>query len=382
MNKDPLVSIIISSYNYGRFLGKAIDSALEQTYQHKEVIVVDDGSTDDSLQIIEGYGAAIKAIFKQNGGQASAFNAGFKISKGDVIIFLDSDDILLSSALEKAIRCFDRPEIVKVHWPLWKINANGEKTGEIDPTDTLAVGDLLDQAIKYGPNYCGGPPNSPPTSGISWARSYLEQIFPIPEAEYKTCTDQYLLVLAPVYGQLRSLSEPHGLYRIHGDNYSLIPFLLYVQENVNRFEQNCLLLSSHLSKKGISIDPETWPRDSWYHKIQESVNEIIKIVPPAASFILVDDNCWGTGDEVDGRQRILFTERGGQYWGAPSDDESAIEEIERHRQEGVDYIFFAWPAFWLYEHSKDMKNHLKVNYQRILNNERLIAFKLQSKFSV
>ncbi len=73
----PLVSILINNYNYGRFLSKAIDSALNQEYQNIEVIVVDDGSTDDSRKIIESYGERIKPVLKENGGQASAFNAGF-----------------------------------------------------------------------------------------------------------------------------------------------------------------------------------------------------------------------------------------------------------------------------------------------------------------
>src|SRR5256886_12063249 len=88
----PLVSILINNYNYGRFLREAIDSALRQTYTNTEVIVVDDGSTDDSRPIIAGYGSRIVPVLKENGGQASAFNAGFAVSKGQWICFLDSDD--------------------------------------------------------------------------------------------------------------------------------------------------------------------------------------------------------------------------------------------------------------------------------------------------
>lgn len=79
-NEQPLASIIIDNYNYGRFLADAINSALAQTYQHTEVIVVDDGSTDNSREIISQYGDRIRPVLKENGGQGSAFNAGFEAS--------------------------------------------------------------------------------------------------------------------------------------------------------------------------------------------------------------------------------------------------------------------------------------------------------------
>ena len=86
---EPLVSIVINNYNYARFLPEAIESALAQTYPHKEIIVVDDGSTDDSRRVMESYGDRIKPIYKKNGGQASAMNLGYEAAKGDLIYFLD-----------------------------------------------------------------------------------------------------------------------------------------------------------------------------------------------------------------------------------------------------------------------------------------------------
>jgi glycosyltransferase involved in cell wall biosynthesis len=71
--RQPLVSVIINNYNYGRFLGEAIDSVLNQTYQRTETIVVDDGSTDNSREIIAGYGDRIIPVLKANGGQNSGF---------------------------------------------------------------------------------------------------------------------------------------------------------------------------------------------------------------------------------------------------------------------------------------------------------------------
>ena len=99
----PLVSILINNFNYGRFLREAVDSALRQTYTNTEVIVVDDGSTDDSRQIIAGYGSRIVPVLKQNGGQASAFNAGFAVSRGEIICFLDSDDFFAPNKAETIV---------------------------------------------------------------------------------------------------------------------------------------------------------------------------------------------------------------------------------------------------------------------------------------
>src|SRR5438094_3455630 len=100
MSND-LASVIINNYNYGRFLPEAIDSALNQTYRNTEVIVVDDGSTDNSRQIIARYNDSIEAILKPNGGQISALNAVVHASRGSVIISLDAADTLFPEGVER-----------------------------------------------------------------------------------------------------------------------------------------------------------------------------------------------------------------------------------------------------------------------------------------
>jgi glycosyltransferase involved in cell wall biosynthesis len=103
VDKVRLASVIVNNYNYGRFVQEAIDSALDQSYPLTEVIVVDDGSTDQSREIIARYGDRIIPVFKENGGQASAFNAGFRASRGQVIAFLDADDALFPNVIENAV---------------------------------------------------------------------------------------------------------------------------------------------------------------------------------------------------------------------------------------------------------------------------------------
>ena len=92
--REPLVSIIITNHNYARFLPSALSSALDQRGAEVEVIVVDDGSTDASREILARQGDEVRIVLQEREGQKAAFNAGFAIAKGDIIMFLDADDVL------------------------------------------------------------------------------------------------------------------------------------------------------------------------------------------------------------------------------------------------------------------------------------------------
>jgi len=104
---NPAVSVIIPNYNYGRFLIEAIESVLAQTYPIREIIVVDDGSTDNSLEILAAYEKdKVKIIRQKNCGVGAARNAGVKASSGDLVAFLDADDIWFPEKLEKQVSIF------------------------------------------------------------------------------------------------------------------------------------------------------------------------------------------------------------------------------------------------------------------------------------
>jgi glycosyltransferase involved in cell wall biosynthesis len=107
MTSSPAVSVIIPCYNQGRFLADAIESALNQSYNRREVIVVDDGSTDDSSQVVSKYSDII-LVRQQNRGLSAARNAGIEASAGDYLVFLDADDRLLPHALEAGVDAISR----------------------------------------------------------------------------------------------------------------------------------------------------------------------------------------------------------------------------------------------------------------------------------
>src|SRR5882757_4359162 len=106
----PLVTALIDTYNYGRFVEEAIDSVLAQDYPNDrlEILVVDDGSTDDTAERVRKYGSRIRYIHKPNGGQASAFNFGFERARGDIIAFLDADDYWLPGKLSRVADAFEQ----------------------------------------------------------------------------------------------------------------------------------------------------------------------------------------------------------------------------------------------------------------------------------
>ncbi len=214
------VSIIIINYNYSKYLAESIDSALNQTYANVEVIVVDDGSKDNSSDIIKSYGDDIEAVFQENRGMIEASNAGFNLATGNIILFLDADDYLYEDAAEKVISSWE-DGTSKVHFRLQKINAKGEHIGT-NPANKylLSSGDVSKLILRTG-TYV-----TPPTSGNAYSKKVLDNIFPIKIDKIgrndsyfdRIPTDAYLKFRIPFYGEIKSIQDTCGVYRIHGEN--------------------------------------------------------------------------------------------------------------------------------------------------------------------
>jgi hypothetical protein len=212
----PVVSVIVINHNYGRFVAEAIESALAQTHDRVEVIVVDDGSTDDSSTVIEGYCGRIVLVLKENGGQASAFNAGFQHVSGSVVIFLDADDVLDRGVAARVAAAFARrPELAKVHYRLEVMDGNGRPGGAVTPPASLRLpsGDLR-ELVRLHPDDVPYPP----ASGNAFAAWALKRILPMPEEDFRILADVYLLNLVPLLGPAEALDGTGGRYRVHDAN--------------------------------------------------------------------------------------------------------------------------------------------------------------------
>jgi glycosyltransferase involved in cell wall biosynthesis len=214
MVKSPLVSIVINNYNYGSFVAQAIDSALNQTYSPIEVIVVDDGSKDNSREIIASYGDRIISIFKDNGGQASAYNAGLAVISGEIICFLDSDDWFVTEKVAFVVTKFQADS--EIGWCFNTVKLIDHKTNlEIGLTRQHGVGKCdFREVVKNGTSLY-----VPPSSGLCFRRSFLAQIIPIPEV-FINGADGFMMKAAPVLSPGFMLDRALTIMQVHGENNS------------------------------------------------------------------------------------------------------------------------------------------------------------------
>lgn len=122
------VTVIIPAYNCATYVAEAIDSVLAQDYETRELIVVNDGSTDDTLEVLRSYGNQIRVLDQKNGGPAAARNAGLSAARGDYIAFLDGDDVWIQGKLAAQVRHLDaNPDVgtVFTNWHIWHRDADG-----------------------------------------------------------------------------------------------------------------------------------------------------------------------------------------------------------------------------------------------------------------
>jgi glycosyltransferase involved in cell wall biosynthesis len=140
---NPLVSVIIPTFNRSSLIKEALDSALSQNYRPMEIVVIDDGSTDNTEQVVASYGG-IKYIRQANSGPAAARNNGIRASSGELIALLDSDDRWLPRKLERQVPLFTDPEIGLVHAAIrFFRDGTGEVLGEMFSGERLDVHDIL-----------------------------------------------------------------------------------------------------------------------------------------------------------------------------------------------------------------------------------------------
>jgi hypothetical protein len=239
----PLVSVLIDTYNHERFIEKAINSVLEQDFPaaEREIIVVDDGSTDRTPQIVRGFEPNLRYIRKENGGQASAFNVGIPECRGQIIAFLDGDDYWLPGKLSRVADVLAKnPTVGFVGHAIKESLPDGRERISAPAKDEKLHIQSLESArlFRLRKSFLG-------TSRMTMRADMARRILPVPEALVFEA-DEYLFTLAAVMSDIVILQEPLTCYVIHGSN-------LYVsagsgKAGLRRKQQVMAALASSLQK--------------------------------------------------------------------------------------------------------------------------------------
>ncbi|HTU34204.1 MAG TPA: glycosyltransferase [Candidatus Acidoferrum sp.] len=208
----PLISVIIDTYNHERFIEDAIRSVLDQDFPRSqmEILVVDDGSTDRTPEIVRKFEPQVRLLRKQNGGQASSINYGVAKSRGEFVAFLDGDDVWLPNKLSRVVAEFrSHPEAVMVYH---KFSFRDPRDGrEWEPGWIGVSGDIVADPRKlhaYG---------AAPTSSLAFRRQALERIIPIPDA-LVFMADAFLIATVIFLGPVVAVPESLAKNCVHGHN--------------------------------------------------------------------------------------------------------------------------------------------------------------------
>lgn len=215
--ETPLVSVVISNYNYALYLERAVRSVLDQSYEQLEIIICDDGSTDGSRAIIEHLSRAearVRAIFQPNQGQAAAWNAAVAVARGEIICFLDPDDWCEPGKVAALVAAFrECPSAGVACHRLQQVAEGGERVG-------IAIPRKLDRGVTAGPvELLRKWGQWPPTSGFAIRREIAERIFPIPRRFRGGHGDAYVQATARFLTEVAAIDAALGVYQIHSTNF-------------------------------------------------------------------------------------------------------------------------------------------------------------------
>ena len=241
----PLVSVIVASYNYERYLPAALESALAQDYAPIELVVCDDGSTDSSLAVANELARRdprVRVISQQNAGAGAALNAAYASASGAIVCLLDADDTFLPGKVTRVVRAFkeDADAGLVLHG-LQVVDGEGAPLYQLPFLEQYEEGDLVDAMVRRGGRW-----RTMPCSALSLSRSVADLVFPIP-TEFSSVADGFVLALAPMLAPIRAERQILGTYRLHGRN--LTSTLVIDGESARRSAESIANILSAVNKR-------------------------------------------------------------------------------------------------------------------------------------
>jgi glycosyltransferase involved in cell wall biosynthesis len=301
MRSSPKVTVIVDTFNHARFIEQALTSVLAQGFSEAEleILVVDDGSTDLTVELIEKFGRRVQILRKENGGQASAFNTAIPLAKGEIVAFLDGDDWWAKNKLSRVVDVFDNhADIGVVGHGFYEIDEITRKSIAVlpDASRHLALRTLKDGIeFRNAMSFLG-------TSRLSIRRSVLRAIGVIPNTLVVEA-DEFISTMAVVTSGAWLIQEPLTYYRLHAGN--LYQFQDSDTVKVQRKMSVLLELGAAL-RRDLS-------RDHLSDLAIEAIVEPIEVEAKRIKLSVVGGKSWETFQVERASIRLAYRELGWRY---------------------------------------------------------------------
>ncbi len=424
-HKSPRVSIGLPVYNGENFLEEAIRSILEQTFEDFELIISDNASTDTSEAICRAYAAQDKRLRyfrnQENIGASGNYRRVFELSSGEYFKWAAHDDVCRPNFLLKCVEVLDQdPSVVLCYARTITIDAKGRPGKQWDsrpelssaiqrrrfrellaPVETFPVWGLIRRNILRRTPLLGTYPehDRPLLTELGlYGRFYEipEFLFLLREHKQRSIhtydfrnPHEAIIWYDPkkagklIFPAWRLFAEHvAGIHRAP-INWSertrcYIEMLKWLRRYKQDMVRDLVVAGTHISGVGsiLARGYQKHLETRWLGRCNRAAEDIESLICTGDIFILVDEATFAP--EIFARWRTMpFVERDGKYWGPPSDEATAINELERLRRSGANFIVFGWPAFWWLDHYAGFHRYLRSRFNCVLQNDRVVVFDLR-----
>ncbi|BAY25891.1 glycosyl transferase family protein [Calothrix sp. NIES-2100] len=391
------VTVAIPTYNRADLLKRCMESVLAQDYPDLRLLVLDNASDDDTDMVVRSLAKEDQRItyirHEKNIGFARNWQRIIEVNQSPYLTIVPDDDLILPSFIRESVQALDEHPSAGFSLALPKfIDENGtilpQKQDTGDMPDGLIKGlEYIDLCIAW--RGC-----SIYTATTMMRAAAIAEVGSFDSPHSWTTIDSNLSFRLAARFDIVFLKKELALIRAHpgqisehpwqkfsvlAESIDAIAYLLQSDRAADptyrqQLGERLLALNARKSESIHHLVPHLYW--SWTERLELAAQDVAALIPPGESFILVDQNQWG-GEFVGDRHAIPFIERDGQYWGPPTDDETAISEIERSLSRGASFIVFGWPAFWWLYHYDRLHRYLRDNFRCVLKNSRLVAFDLR-----
>jgi glycosyltransferase involved in cell wall biosynthesis len=428
----PKVSIGLPVYNGENFIQEAIESILNQTFEDFELILSDNASTDETAAICRTYVAQDRRVRyyrnSENIGATGNYNHVFALSSGEYFKWAHHDDVCEPTFLTECVNVLDQdPTIVLCYARTTIIDTQGRpvKQSEAIPETNSTRPDVRFREVLNGEIF----QSSCPILGLIRA----DVLRRTPVFGYYPAHDLSLLAELSLHGRFYEIPEFLFCIRDHSQRSmrtydyrqphkamawfapkqagklifpawrllteyiaSIHRVSLKAHEQIACYGAIAIWLTNHQRDlvRDLIIATEYLPgigsrlakfyeqrsAANWLRQVKQAVKELAAIIPPQETLILIDENTLEK-ETFTQWQTFPFLEHEGQYWGLPADDGTAIQELERLRQAGANFIVFAWTSFWCFDHYSQFNDYLRSKFSCIEENDHFVVFNLQRELA-